>query len=66
MQNDFIYDILTNIYGKGILIMKDKYTMTQEENVLIGKRLLVDVVYKSANLEGIAVIFADKINIKMK
>ena len=46
--------------------MKDKYTMTQEENVLIGKRLLVDVVYKSANLEGIAVTFANKINIKMK
>ena len=46
--------------------MKDKNTMTQEENVLIGKRLLVDVVYKSANLEEIAVTFADKINIKMK
>ncbi len=46
--------------------MKDKYTMTQEENVLIGKRLLVDVVYKSAKLEEIAVTFADKINIKMK
>ena len=46
--------------------MKDKYTMTQEENVLIGKRLLVDVVYKSANLEEIVVTFADKINIKMK
>ena len=66
MQNNFIYDILTNIYGKGNLIMKDKYTMTQEENVLIGKRLLVDVVYKSTNLEEIAVTFADKINIKMK
>ena len=66
MQNNFIYDILNNIYGKGNLIMKDKYTMTQEENVLIGKRLLVDVVYKSANLEEIVVTFADKINIKMK
>ena len=39
--------------------MKDKYNMTQEENVLMGKRLLVDAVYKSANLEGIAVTFAD-------
>lgn len=39
--------------------MKDKYNMTQEDNILAAKRLLVDAVYKSANLEGIAVTFAE-------
>lgn len=39
--------------------MKDKYKMTQENNILMAKRLLVDAVYKSANLEGIAVTFAE-------
>ncbi len=38
--------------------MKDKYNMLQKDNILIAKRLLVDAVYKSANLEGIAVTFA--------
>lgn len=38
--------------------MKDKYNMTQKDNILMAKRLLVDAVYKSANLEGIAVTFA--------
>lgn len=39
--------------------MTDKYSMTQSDNILIAKRLLVDAVYKSANLEGIAVTFAE-------
>ena len=39
--------------------MKNKYNMSQQDNILMAKRLLVDVVYKSANLEGIAVTFAD-------
>ena len=39
--------------------MENKYNMTQSDNILMAKRLLVDVVYKSANLEGIAVTFAD-------
>ena len=43
--------------------MKDKFNMTKEENILIAKRLLVDAVYKSANLEGIAVTFAQTIDI---
>ena len=34
--------------------MKDKYNMLQKDNILIAKRLLVDAVYKSAHLEGIA------------
>lgn len=39
--------------------MQDKYNMPQQTNILMAKRLLVDVVYKSANLEGIAVTFAE-------
>lgn len=39
--------------------MNDKYNMTQEENLFLAKRLLVDNIYKSANLEGIAVTFAE-------
>ena len=33
--------------------------MTKEDNVFFAKRKLVDTIYESANLEGIAVTFAD-------
>ena len=36
----------------------DKYTMTRENNIFLAKRILVDSVYAQANLEGIAVTFA--------
>lgn len=36
--------------------------MTQEDNIFFAKRKLVDNIYKSANLEGIAVTFADTID----
>ena len=39
--------------------MKDKYNMTQKDNILMAKRVLVDSIYKSANLEGIAVTYAE-------
>ena len=39
--------------------MNDKYNMTKEDNIFFAKRKLVDNIYKSANLEGIAVTFAD-------
>ena len=39
--------------------MKNKYNMSKEDNIFFAKRKLVDNVYKSANLEGIAVTFAD-------
>ncbi|MGM9878711.1 MAG: Fic family protein [Bacilli bacterium] len=39
--------------------MKNKYRMSQEDNVFFAKRKLVDNIYKSANLEGIAITFAD-------
>ncbi len=39
--------------------MVNKYNMTKEDNIFFAKRKLVDNIYKSANMEGIAVTFAD-------
>lgn len=39
--------------------MISKYNMNKEDNIFFAKRKLVDNIYKSANLEGIAVTFAD-------
>ena len=39
--------------------MKDKYNMSLEDNIFFAKRKLVDNIYKSANLEGITITFAD-------
>ena len=39
--------------------MKNKYNMSKEDNIFFAKRKLVDNIYKSANLEGIAITFAD-------
>jgi len=38
--------------------MKNKYNMELEDNIFFAKRKLVDNVYRSARLEGIAVTFA--------
>lgn len=38
-----------------------KYNMTKEDNIFFAKRKLIDNLYKSANLEGIAVTFADTV-----
>lgn len=43
--------------------MQNKFNMTREQNVFTAKRILVDSVYKSANLEGIAVTYAETIDI---
>lgn len=40
-------------------MIKNKYAMTVEENIFCAKRILVDSIYKQANLEGIAVTFAE-------
>lgn len=42
--------------------MENKFTMTREDNIFFAKRKLVDNLYKSANLEGIAVTFADTVS----
>ena len=39
--------------------MESKFNMTKEDNIFFAKRKLIDNIYKSANLEGIAVTFAD-------
>ena len=39
--------------------MENKFNMTKEDNIFFDKRKLIDNIYKSANLEGIAVTFAD-------
>lgn len=39
--------------------MENKFNMTKEDNIFFAKRKLIDNIYKSANLEGIAVTFAD-------
>ncbi len=40
-------------------MINDVFNMSQEENIFCAKRILVDSVYKQANLEGIGVTFAD-------
>lgn len=39
--------------------MREKYNMSIEDNIFFAKRKLIDNIYNSANLEGIAVTFAD-------
>lgn len=39
--------------------MKDKFTLTQEQNIFVAKKNIVDYIYKSANLEGIHVTFPE-------
>lgn len=39
--------------------MIDKYNLTQEQNIFLAKRNIVDTLWKSANLEGIAVTFPE-------
>lgn len=43
--------------------IKDCYAMTQEENIFCAKRILVDAIYKQANLEGIAITYAQTVDI---
>ena len=44
-----------------VIAMKNKYNMTKEDNIFFAKRKLIDNLYKSANLEGIAVTFSDTV-----
>ena len=39
--------------------MKDKFNMTQEQNIFVAKRNIVDYIYKSAKLEGIHITFPE-------
>lgn len=40
-------------------MLQDKYNMTQEQNIFLAKRNIVDVIWKSAILEGIPVTFPE-------
>ena len=42
-----------------IFFMENKFTLTREQNVFIAKRNIVDYIWKSANLEGIAVTYPE-------
>ena len=48
----------SNERDKEMYIIKDKYNIDREKNIFLAKRILVDSVYQQANLEGIAVTFA--------
>lgn len=39
--------------------MEDKYNLTKEQNIFIAKRNIVDYIWKSANLEGINITYAE-------
>lgn len=39
--------------------MEDKYSMTVKQNIFVAKRNIVDYIWKSANLEGIAITYPD-------
>lgn len=39
--------------------MKNKFNLTREQNVFVAKRNIVDYIWKSANLEGIAVTYPE-------
>ena len=42
--------------------MITKYHMSKDDNIFFAKRRLIDNIYNSANLEGIAVTFADTVD----
>ncbi len=39
--------------------MKTKYHMTRDENIFVAKRNIIDYIWKSAKLEGLAVTYSD-------
>ena len=49
--------------GGIIMVIQDVYAMTQEENIFCAKRVLVDSIYKQANLEGISISYAQTVDI---
>lgn len=63
MRETVIISEPDEIWKGRTMILKDRYEMTQDENVFCAKRILVDSVYKQANLEGIAVTYAQTVDI---
>ena len=52
-----IYKIISRVTEK---MLKDKYNMTQEQNIFLAKRnfYIVDSIYKSSHIEGIDITFS--------
>ncbi len=46
--------------------MQDKYNMTQEQNVFLAKRNIVDSIWKSSHIEGINITFPETREIVLK
>lgn len=44
-------------------MFRDKYNITVAENIFVAKRNIVDYIWKSANLEGIAVTYPDTLSV---
>lgn len=42
-----------------VIVLEAKYHMTREENIFVAKRNIVDYIWKSARLEGLAVTYPD-------
>lgn len=59
ISTSLIKALITSKRGKMMKEIKDIYNMTKEENIFCAKRVLVDSIYKQANLEGIGVTFAE-------
>lgn len=57
IQNESIISDAGNDYCVRDFIM-DRYEMNKSQNIFIAKRMLVDSIYQQANLEGIAVTYA--------
>ena len=39
--------------------MKDTYNLTREQNVFLAKKLIIDTIWRSAQLEGITVTYPE-------
>lgn len=51
--------MFTNSNRLEVCGMENKYHMSVEDNIFFAKRNIVDLIYKSARLEGLAVTFPD-------
>ena len=40
-------------------ILQPKFNMTQEQNIFVARRNIVDYIYKSAQLKGLGVTYPD-------
>jgi Fic family protein len=53
------YNIKHPKHGKESGMFEKKFNLTREENIYLAKRMVVDSIWKQANLEGIAITFPE-------